>query len=67
MTPEQARTLYPEAVEAAAQTMYHTLYQEHPARQWHRQPHGEREDWRDDAAEVIASIATLGLLPKGTP
>lgn len=72
MTPEEARALHPDAVETAAQSMHRQHH--HQCRghvpvplRWDRIPEWEREDWRQDAAEIVASIAALGLTPKGTP
>lgn len=72
MTPEQARTNHPDAVDAAAQSLHRQHHHEcrgHVPRamSWLVIPEWEREDWRRDAAEVVAAVATFGLLPKGTP
>lgn len=72
MTPEEARTEHPAAVDAAAQSLHrqhHHQCRGHvpPRLRWEVIPEWEREDWRRDAAEIVASIAGLGLTPKGTP
>lgn len=72
MTPEQARTEHPDAVDAAAQSLHRQHHHEcrgHVPRamSWSVIPEWEREDWRRDAAEVVAAVATFGLLPKGAP
>lgn len=68
MTPEEALTLYPRAVQVTAAAMWRQFWihevRTRTIQPWPDLPAWERAEWLRDAAAVIAALATHGLPPK---